>query len=151
MKVKDILGRKRPLVSIVKPTDTMEYLSRVLRENHVGAAVVSADGQTIDGVITERDISYGLAVHKAELHALPVSKLMTKTVITCAPEDRVAMVASTMLSAKIRHIPVVRDARFIGMVSIRDVLNVRVDELQQLTAQLRTTVTEAERPLQDRD
>ena len=151
MNVKEILARKRPNIISVKPTDTIEFLCRILRENHVGAAVVSGDGQTLDGVITERDITYGLAVHKGELHALPVSALMTRTVITCSPDERVAIVASTMLSSKIRHIPVVKDARVVGMVSIRDVLNVRVDELQQLTAQLRTFVSETERPPQDRD
>lgn len=149
--VRDILARKRPAVISVKPSATIADLCRMLRENHVGAAVVSGDGQTIEGVITERDITYGLAVHNTALPALPVSELMTKTVITCSPDERVAIVASTMLSRKIRHIPVVDGKRPIGMVSIRDVLNVRVDELQQMTAQLRTFVTETERPPQDRD
>ena len=151
MNVKDVLALKGSVVIAVKPSQTILELSRLLREKRIGAAVVSANGQTIDGVISERDVAYGLANHKAELHSLLVSDLMTTTVITCAPNDRIAFVASTMLSRNIRHLPVVEGSRVIGMVSIRDVLNSRLDELQQTTAQLRAFVVEASREPQDRE
>jgi CBS domain-containing protein len=75
---------------------------------------------------------------------------MTKAVITCSPGDDVAKVASTMLSRNIRHIPVNDNNGLAGMVSIRDVLNVRLDELQQETAQLRSLVNQTDREPQDR-
>lgn len=151
MKVADILARKRAAKTTIKPTETIGALSQLLHERRVGAAVVSTDGHAIDGVITERDITYGLAAHKASLHDLPVSALMTKTVITCTATDHVGLVASTMLSRNIRHIPVEENGRLIGMVSIRDVLNFRVDELQQQTAQFRTIVDQMAQPQQDRE
>lgn len=150
MKVTDILARKPAAVITIKPSETIGALSRLLRERRIGAAMVSSDGQTIEGVISERDIAYGLATHEADLHTQPVSALMTRNVITCAPDDTVAHVASTMLARNIRHLPVEDGKRLVGMVSMRDVLNLRLEELQQQAAQLRTLVRQTDHPPQDR-
>ena len=151
MKVADVLAMKSPLLITIKPTDTVGALSGLLREKRIGAAVVSRDGQSIDGVISERDIAYGLSTHGAGLDTLPVSALMTKAVITCSSADPIAQVASTMLSRKIRHVPVVEGNLLVGMVSMRDVLNCRIDELQQQTAQLYGLVNHAKPAPQDRE
>ena len=151
MKVSDILAAKGSAVVTVKPTETIGALSQRLRENRIGAAIVSGDGHVVDGVISERDVAYGVAIHKAELHTLPVSQLMTKTVVTCAPSESVANVASTMQARNIRHIPVEEGGRLVGMISIRDVLNHRTSDLLQQTNQLREFVSHTERdPSQDR-
>jgi CBS domain-containing protein len=150
MKVAEILAFKGSAVITIKPSESIEALSKLLREKRIGAAIVSNDGRTLDGVISERDVAYGLSVHKADLHTLRVSALMTKTVITCSPGDEVSRVASTMLSRNIRHIPVHDGNGLLGMISIRDVLNVRLDELQRETAQLRSLANQADREPQDR-
>jgi CBS domain-containing protein len=80
-----------------------------------------------------------------------VSELMTKTAITCSPTDDVAFVASTMLSRNFRHLPVVEDNHLVGMVSKRDVLNSRLDELQQQAAQFATFMTQTSRAPEDRE
>jgi CBS domain-containing protein len=150
VKVADILAIKGARVTTVKATDTISTLSQRLREQRIGAAVVSSDGQTIEGMISERDLAYSLSVHKGDLHAMPVSALMTKTVISCTPMDSAATVGSTMLARNIRHLPVEEGGRLVGMISIRDVLNVRVDELQRQTNQLRAFASHTERDPQDR-
>jgi CBS domain-containing protein len=151
VKVSDILAAKGSAVVTVKPTETIGALSQRLRENRIGAAIVSGDGQTVDGVISERDVAYGVAIHKAELHTLAVSALMTKTVVTCSPGESVANVASTMQARNIRHIPVEESGRVVGMISIRDVLNHRTDDLLQQTNLLRAFASHTERdPSQDR-
>lgn len=149
MRVSDAMSAKGHVIVTVKSTDTVGALSRVLREKRIGAAVVSENGSSVDGVISERDIAYGLGVHGAGLADMRVSELMTRTVITCAPRDDVGQIASTMLSRNIRHIPVVDGGRLVGMVSIRDVLQSRCDDLQQQSAQLRTLVNQ-DRVLEDR-
>ena len=151
MKVSDILAAKGSAVVTVRPSETIGALSQRLREHRIGAAIVSGDGKTVEGVISERDVAYAVAIHKAELHSLPVSELMTKTVITCSPHESVANVASTMRARNIRHIPVEESGRLVGMVSIRDVLNHRTDDLQQQTSLLRAFASHTERaPSQDR-
>ena len=149
MKVADILALKGAVIITIPPSETIGAFSLLLREKRIGAAVVSRDGHTVDGVISERDIAYGLAAHQGGLHALPVSALMTKTVITCTLKDPIALVASTMLARNIRHLPVVENKRLVGMVSMRDVLGVRVDELQRVAAMLRTSTMHVE--TQDRE
>jgi len=150
MKVSDILKRKGFNVVIAKPSDSVGTLSKLLREKRVGAAIVSSDGVAIDGFISERDVTYRLGVHEAELCDMPVANIMTVSVITCSPDDDVARVASSMQAHHIRHIPVV-DAKWVcGMVSIRDVLNFRVEELQQEAAMLRTLARGATFETQDR-
>lgn len=140
MKIKEILALKRRATVTVKPTASIAELSTLLKKERIGAAVVSADGQHVDGVISERDIAFALCTHLDKMAALPVSALMTKHVIVCTPEDAVGLVASKMQAHSIRHIPVVQDGILQGIVSIRDVLNLRVDELQRSSAMLHTLV-----------
>ena len=151
MKVANILAAKGSAVVTVKPSETIEALSQRLREKRIGAAIVSSDGETVEGVISERDVAYGLSLYQGDLHMLPVSALMTKAVITCSPNDSVAIVASTMLARNIRHLPVEEGKRLVGMVSIRDVLNLRVDELQRQTSLLRAQASQMDREPQDRE
>ena len=150
MQVKDILSIKGSAVVCIGPNDTIGALCRLLREKQIGASIVSGDGRTIEGVISERDVAYGLGVHGTKLDTMPVSALMTKTVIKCAPADQIALVASMMQSRRIRHIPVEDNGYAVGMISIRDVLNFRIEDLQQETALLSSLVVDAARPEQDR-
>lgn len=146
MNVANILAVKGSDIFTIGPNETIGALSERLREKRIGAVIVSRDGKAVDGVISERDIAYGVAVHKGALPAMPVSALMTKTVFTCSPQDKVSVVASTMLARNVRHLPVVdEDGRLVGMISMRDVLNLRLDELQQEASMLRAFASEAGR------
>lgn len=152
MKVRDILARKQKPAYSVLPTDTLTTLSKYLRDRRIGAVVVSTDGRTIEGVISERDIAHKLCLHDANFGAITVAELMTRAVITCRLNDPVAHVATTMSAHNIRHVPVVDDeGHHAGMVSIRDVLNLRVDELQREAALLRTMSAQPGQPVEDRE
>jgi CBS domain-containing protein len=150
MKVTEILKRKGSVLVTIKPSDTVDTLSRLLREKRIGAVVVSADGVTIDGFVSERDLAYCLCIYGANLPTMRVAEIMTTRVVTCAPDDDVAKVASAMQAHHIRHIPVVQHNRAHGMVSIRDLLNIRVDQLQTEAAMLRSFVNAALTEPQDR-
>ena len=151
LSIREILQAKGKEIFTVQPTDTIATLAAQLRTRRVGAAVVSRDGKSIDGVITERDIAYAVESHAERLHALPISEIMTEKVITCSPNDDVANVASTMMGRNIRHMPVEDNGQLLGMLSIRDILKERVDQLQQATAQLHKFVRESNREPQDRE
>lgn len=151
MIIRDILEAKSSAAITIQPSDTIAALSELLRENRIGAAVVSSDSEEIAGVISERDIAYGLSIHKASLFKMPVSELMTETVITCSPNDQVGRIASTMLSRNIRHLPVEENGHLVGMVSIRDILKERVGDLQQKTALLQSFAKQIDREPQDRE
>ncbi len=149
MKVSEILAKKSDALVTIKPSDRVTDLSRLLRDRRVGAAVVSEDGVAIDGFVSERDVAYSLCLYNAKIFETQVSEIMSRKVVTCAPDDDIAVVASAMQAHHIRHIPVVEGNRACGMVSIRDLLNVRVDALQREAALLRTLARSRNEP-QDR-
>jgi CBS domain-containing protein len=130
--VSDILKSKGAVVTTIKPQDTIGELSRQLQRLRIGAMVVSRDGVTLDGIISERDIAYALALYRSELHALPVAQLMTKQVLTCAPDDKLAGVAKIMAEHHIRHVPVLDGKMLVGVISMRDVAAHRLTELQRI-------------------
>jgi CBS domain-containing protein len=130
MLVSDILRDKGTDVKAVRSDDTALCLAKRLKSDRVGAMVVSDDGVSLDGIISERDLAYGLAAHGSSLYSVPVSQLMTKAVVTCSPRDTVAHVMQVMTQRRIRHLPVKDGDRLIGLVSIGDVLKHRVGEIQ---------------------
>src|SRR5689334_7294033 len=122
MHIADILKIKGSRVLMVRPADTIETLAKRLRDNGVGAMIVSEKGVLADGIISERDVAHGLATHGAAVLSMPVSRLMTRIVITCALQDLVSHVARVMTRERIRHLPVKDDGRIVGLVSIGDIL-----------------------------
>jgi CBS domain-containing protein len=131
MKVADILkGKGKQSVMTVRPTETIEGLAQRLRLAGVGAMIVSEDGQSLDGIISERDVAYALPAHPGHLHTLKVSELMTKAVITCRPDDAIADVSKIMTVRRIRHVPVIENGKLVGVISIGDVLKYRLSEIE---------------------
>jgi CBS domain-containing protein len=130
MKVADILRIKGSAVKTVRPDETALGLSHQLRMEGIGAMVVSNDGTSIDGIISERDLAYGLVAHGSQLPRIAVSKLMTRVVIVCSPEDSITDVIKLMTLRRIRHLPVKDGDQLVGIISIGDVLKHRLNELQ---------------------
>lgn len=130
MKVSDILKTKGTEVMTVRPTETLGTLSHRLRMARVGALVVSRDGRSIDGIVSERDIVHALAERGPDCMGVPVESVMTRRVVTCTPDSNVAEVAKTMTANRMRHLPVVEGGRLAGIVSIGDVVKARLDEME---------------------
>jgi CBS domain-containing protein len=134
-KVADILEFKGSTVITIRPNETVGMLSRRLQQEQIGAMIVSDDGETVAGIVSERDIAYALALHRGDLHALPVSTLMTKKVITCSPDDTLTEVANVMSERRIRHLPVTDGMKLVGVIGMRDIVAQRLEDLQR-TARL---------------
>jgi CBS domain-containing protein len=130
MRVADILRIKGSTVKTVTPDETALELSEKLSAAQIGAMIVSDDGSSIDGIISERDLAYGLAAHGRELPRIAVAKLMTKVVLVCSPEDSITDVMKLMTQRRIRHLPVKDGAQLVGIISIGDVLKHRLGEVQ---------------------
>ena len=126
----DILKSKRTAVLWVPPVLSIGEVAERLRSTDVGVMIVSNDGESLQGLVSERDIAHGLAVHGAALLSLKVSDLMARSVITCTSEDSVADIARIMTMRRIRHIPVVDGGKVVGVVSIGDVLKSRISEIE---------------------
>jgi CBS domain-containing protein len=143
MNVEAILRNKGDAVVIVSPESSTAVAVATLRREGVGALVVSRDGSSVDGIISERDIVQGLAGLGAALLDTKVEQLMTRRVFTCSPRDAIADLAVEMTQRRIRHIPVLRDGRLAGIVSIGDVVKARLDEMEYETSSLRSFIAGA--------
>lgn len=130
MDARSILKSKGNDVVTIDGQATIERVIELLAEHGLGALVVSADGSSIDGIISERDVARGLAADGAEILAHPASRHMTAEVMTCAPADSVAELMTLMTDQRIRHLPVEVDGELAGIVSIGDVVKMRVAELE---------------------
>jgi CBS domain-containing protein len=130
MYVADILKAKGTRVVTISPDASIELVAQRLRMERIGALIVSETGATVDGIISERDVAHGLAEHRAEVLSRTAADLMTKAIVTCLPTDMIAHVAKTMTDRRIRHMPVTQGGKLVGIISIGDVVKLRLDELQ---------------------
>ncbi len=103
--------------------------------------MVSPDGHTIAGIVSERDIVRRLSELRMSLLSEPVSSIMSMNVRTCAPEDDVATIMSLMTEQRIRHVPVVENGQLRGIVSIGDVVKSRIGELEKDRSELIEYIT----------
>lgn len=131
MKLEHVLVGKGGDVFTISPEATVAELTRELVARNVGALVVSHDGRTVAGVVSERDIVKCLARRGASVLTDPVSSIMTPLVQCAPPTATTADLMSLMTRSRIRHVPVIDDEQFlIGIVSIGDVVKSRLGELE---------------------
>ncbi|MFG1944409.1 CBS domain-containing protein [Nonomuraea sp. NPDC048826] len=136
MLIGTILRGKGSDVTTVAPDASVRDLLAKLAEHNIGAVVVSADGVTIDGIVSERDVVRRLHDRGAGILGEPVSSIMTAEVRTVAPGDRVDELRKIMTTHRVRHMPVVEGGRLVGIVSIGDVVKNAIEELETEKASL---------------
>ena len=136
MRISDVIRRKGDLVVTVRSDATVQRLLEILDQHHIGALVVSDDGATVSGIVSERDVVRHLRTVGAGVLEQSVATIMTSVVETCTPDDGIEDLARTMTDRHIRHIPVVVDGQLMGIVSIGDIVKWRIDELQTERDQL---------------
>ncbi len=96
----------------------------------IGVLLIVDDNQNLEGIVSERDIVFGLNDKGEKLLDDPVSTIMTTQLVTCTPDDHLQVIMSKMTEGKFRHMPVVKNGLPCGMVSIRDVVQHRLKELE---------------------
>ena len=130
MRISDVL-RAKPShdVITINPDASVRELIALLAEHNVGALIVSSDGSTLDGIVSERDVVRRLHEDDGVLDGA-VSTIMTAVVETCDEETLLDDLMKTMTERRVRHVPVVRDGRIAGIISIGDVVKHRIDQLE---------------------
>ncbi len=132
MNVQSILGRKGTDVATIRQDASLADAAAELRDRGIGALVVSPDGSTIHGIISERDIVRALANHGATALGRTVASAMSAAVTTCASADALEQLMAQMTEHRIRHVPVVDERGTLGgIISIGDVVKSRLAQLQQ--------------------
>ena len=142
MKISDVLRSKGGGVVTIKPDDTVDHLLALLDEHRIGAIVVSTDGASVEGIVSERDIVRHLHGTGTSVLDGPVSAIMTSEVTTGSASDNIADLAGTMTEMRVRHVPIVdEDGTLTAIVSIGDIVKHRLSELQSERDALRDYIT----------
>jgi CBS domain-containing protein len=144
MRIKQVLaGKAGQDVVTVKPDASVRDLVGMLAEHNIGALVVSGDGTSVDGIVSERDVVRRLNDNDDVLDA-QVSSIMSSEVATCSVTDTVNELMALMTERRFRHVPVVKDGKLVGIVSIGDVVKSRMSELEFERDQLDSYVQSAQ-------
>jgi CBS domain-containing protein len=128
MLVSHILKEKGRDVLAIAPEATLFEAARVLSLNRIGALLVRDPKGALMGVVSERDIVRAIAEDGASALAHTVGECMTKDVATCEENDTIAEIMETMTRCRFRHMPVVEGGRVTGIISIGDVVKIRIAE-----------------------
>jgi CBS domain-containing protein len=116
-------------VTTVKPTMLIAEAAKMLADKRIGTLVISSDGKSPDGILSERDIVRELGNQGAACLDMTVESLMTRKLVTCTKNERSDAILSKMTEGRFRHMPVIEDGVLIGLVSLGDVVKARLMQL----------------------
>ncbi|ACG77528.1 CBS domain protein [Phenylobacterium zucineum HLK1] len=129
MLVSQILKTKGDTVFTTRPEETVAEVAGLLHARGVGALVV-LDAERVVGIVSERDIVRAMAEDGASALTQPVSRIMTANVLFAEPGETVDGLLGRMTDRRIRHLPVCRNERLVGIVSIGDLVKSKISEVE---------------------
>ena len=139
MLVSQVLAAKGGEVFTATGEQTLEAIAAILWSRRIGALVVM-EGDRVIGIVSERDLVRTVAERGPGGLTRAVHEVMTRDVILAAPSDSVDHVLAQMTDRRIRHLPVCHEHRLVGMVSIGDMVKIRIDETQAEAEHLRAYI-----------
>lgn len=129
MRIADILKAKHDATVVtIAPDAGVRELLALLAEHNVGALIVSSDGESLDGIVSERDVVRHLHDDGTVLNNT-VRAIMTELVETAEPSTQLDELMEVMTRRRIRHVPVVSEGKLVGIISIGDIVKHKMDEL----------------------
>ena len=143
MTVKSILDEKGRDVVTLGPAATIAKAMSVLAEKKIGALVVTDDNGTICGILSERDIVALIASDGAGALDQPISQAMTASVKLCHEDHTVNQLMEIMTRGRFRHLPVEKDGRLDGIISIGDVVKRRIEDVEREAEEIRNYIATA--------
>jgi CBS domain-containing protein len=141
MFVKNILDQKGRAVSSVSAHDTLAEAVNQLATKRIGALLVVSNEETLDGILSERDIIKSLNAFGTNALDRKVETAMTREVMVASEGDSVASIMETMTKGRFRHMPVIEKGMITGMISIGDIVKARLNEMEAESEQLKSYVS----------
>jgi CBS domain-containing protein len=136
MNVENILMQKGTDVATIRPEASIKRAADWLRARNIGALVVARD-EAVLGIVSERDIVHAFSRYGEPVASMSVKDIMTHGLITVDPSDDVNGVMRLMTRHRVRHLPVLRNGKLAGIISIGDVVKRRLEDLELETNVLR--------------
>ncbi len=137
MHVDTILQTKGTLVYTLPETASLAEAVAVLNTHNIGAIVITADKDHIVGILSERDIVRQLGKHPSSALGLSIGACMTRDVVTSDRMTPISEVMERMTRRRIRHMPIAENGRLIGIISIGDVVKLKIEEVEREAEALR--------------
>ncbi len=143
MAVAHILRQKGSTVHSVTPGDSVQTIVDVLAKQRIGAVLVMDRDGHLAGIVSERDVVRAMAGDAAAVAGKSATDIMTARVRTCSPGDTEADLMALMTEHRIRHLPVLSNGKIAGMISIGDVVKLRMEMMEQEAEQMKTYIASA--------
>jgi CBS domain-containing protein len=140
MQVSEILKLKGDAVFTVDADATLRQAAALLGERRVGAMVVMDPGGRVEGILSERDVARVVGVDGADALERPVAEIMTRDVVFADPSHSVDELLALMTGRRIRHLPVCRAGRLVGIVSIGDLVKAKIAAAEAEAADLKAYI-----------
>ena len=141
MNVAAILKLKGRSVVTTTADKSLLEVAKLLVQHGIGCIVIEGDDGKIVGIVSERDLMRAIGRSGAKVLKEPVSAYMTRTVVTAREDDTIDRLMSEMTAHRFRHMPVVERGRLIGLVSIGDVVKMRIADAEMEVASMREYIT----------
>lgn len=143
MTVRTILNFKGTDVVTVSPDAKLYDAIAMLTEHKIGALVVTGPDHKVIGILSERDIVALLANPDINRFDNPVSSAMVAEPVTCSPNDGIGQLMHSMTVGRFRHVPVIDNGKLAGIISIGDVVKLRLEEMERESEHLRNYIATA--------
>jgi CBS domain-containing protein len=137
MNVAAILKLKGREVFTAAPDTPLLEIAKLLSMHRIGCIVIAAEDGKVIGIVSERDIVREIARAGVPVLGEPVETCMTKAVVSCRESDTIDQLMGEMTAHRFRHMPVVDRGRLTGLVSIGDVVRMRIAEAEMEAAAMR--------------
>jgi predicted transcriptional regulator len=129
MTIESILRRKGGDVTTIAPNVSIKRAADWLRAKNIGALVVTSEDAVI-GLITEREIVHAFSRYGETAGSMLVKEVMQYGVTSVSPDESVNRVMNLMTHHRVRHMPVLRGGKLVGIISIGDVVKYRLEDLE---------------------
>lgn len=129
MLIREVLERKESGVITVKCDMPLTAISEVLSTENIGAILVLDEDGRIFGIVSERDLIKAISERGGDSITMLASELMSPKLVICTPDTPMNEAIQLMSANSIRHLPVIGDGKVLGMVSVRDILDVQREML----------------------
>jgi CBS domain-containing protein len=136
MTIESILRQKGANVTTIAPEASIKRAADWLRAKNIGALVVTSETAVL-GLVSEREIVHALSRYGETAGSMPVKEIMQRGETTVSPDESVNRVMKLMTHHRVRHMPVIRDGKLAGIISIGDVVKHRLEDLELETNVLR--------------
>lgn len=138
--VRDMLREKGPTVWSIAPEKTVFEALQLMAEKEVGALLVIEADKPV-GIFSERDYARQIILKGKASKDTPVREIMNTRVLYVQPEQTVEQCMALMTDKRLRHLPVLKDGKLAGVVSIGDVVKALISEKEFLIEQLEHYIT----------